>query len=132
MNITFWKIPKNLVMKKLATVLCFATVLIVNYSCSKSDIEKGFDCIGESIFEKVKHSPDASDPKKINFSVEYTGTETLKSVKWTFGDGTPSVEGQSVSHTYSAAGTYSVKADITIQHGSGTCTSSPVKSVTVN
>jgi len=119
-------------MKKIITILCFAAVLILNFSCGKDDIEKGIDCVAESIYQKVKHTADATDPKKINFSVEYTGDKTLKSVKWTFGDGTPSVEGVSVSHTYSAAGTYQVKADITVAEGNGTCTSSPVKSVTVN
>jgi hypothetical protein len=119
-------------MKKTATILCFVALLILNVSCGKDDIEKGIDCIGESIFEKVTHTADGANPKKINFAVEYSGSKTLKSVKWTFGDGTPAVEGVSVSHTYSAAGTYSVKADITVQEGKGTCTSSPVKSVTVN
>lgn len=126
------KILKNDAMKKTATVLCFAVLVVLNFSCGKDDIEKGIDCIAESVFEKVTHTADATNPKKINFAVEYTGTKTLKSVKWNFGDGTPAVEGVSVSHTYSAAGTYSVKADITIQNGKGTCTSSPVKSVTVN
>lgn len=119
-------------MKKIATILCFTAFLVLSFSCGKDDIEKGIDCIAESIYEKVIHTADATDPKKINFSVEYTGDKTLKSVKWTFGDGTPSVDGISVSHTYSAAGTYSVKADITVQDGKQTCTSSPVKSVTVN
>jgi len=119
-------------MKRTLIVLCFAALLGLSFSCGKDDIEKGIDCIAESIYEKVVHTTDATNPKKINFSVEYTGTKTLKSVKWTFGDGTPAVEGQSVSHTYSAAGTYSVKADITVEEGKGTCTSSPVKSVTVN
>lgn len=120
------------IMKNKFAILFIAVLSILSVSCGKDDIEKGIDCIGESLFEKVTHTPDAADSKKINFSVEYTGTKTLKSVKWTFGDGTPSVEGVSVSHTYSAAGTYSVKADITIQDGKGSCTSSPVKSVTVN
>jgi PKD repeat protein len=119
-------------MKKIFRSLCFATLLVLSFSCGKDDIEKGIDCIAESIYEKVTHTADATNPKKINFSVEYTGTKTLKSVKWTFGDGTPAVEGVSVSHTYSAAGNYSVKADITVEEGKGTCTSSPVKSVTVN
>lgn len=64
-------------MEKIATVLSFVTVLILNYSCSKSDIEKGIDGVAESIYQKVTHTADASNPKKINFSVEYTGTKTL-------------------------------------------------------
>ena len=119
-------------MKKVATILCFAAILVLNFSCGKDDIEKGIDCVAESIYEKVIHTADAANPKKINFSVEYTGNKTLKSVKWNFGDGTPTVEGQSVSHTYTTAGTYSVKADITVQEGKQVCTSSPVKSITVN
>ena len=122
-------------MKKIATILSLAALLTVSLSCEKDierAIDKGSDCAAESLYEKVVHTADATNPKKINFSVEYTGKKTLKSVKWTFGDGTPSVEGVSVSHTYSAAGTYQVKADITVAEGNGTCTSSPVKSVTVN
>lgn len=119
-------------MKTKFTIAFIAAVLLLGFSCSKSDIEKGIDCVGESLFVKLKHTTDGTNPKIINYSVEYTGTYTLKSVKWTFGDGTPTVEGTSVSHTYTAAGTYTVKADVTIQHGNGTCTSSPTKSVTVN
>jgi len=45
----------------------------------------------------------------MNYSVEYTGTGTLSSVKWTFGDGTTG-DGTTVTHTYNAAGTYEAKA----------------------
>lgn len=119
-------------MKKTVTILGFAAVMLLNYSCSKSDIENGIDCATESIFEKVIHKTDAENPKKVDFSVEYTGSKTLKSVKWNFGDGTPAVEGQSVSHIYTASGNYSVKSDITVQDGKETCTSSPVKTITIN
>lgn len=125
-------------MKTKFKIVCIAAILLLGFSCSKSDIDKGIDCVGESIFEKVTHTADATNTKKIDFKVEYSGTKTLKSVKWTFGDGTPAETvaatgtTASISHVYSAAGTYTIKADITIQNGSGTCTSSPTKSVTVN
>ena len=115
-----------------------AALFVLSISCSKSDIDKGLDCVGESLFEKVKHSTDATNPKKIDFTVEYSGTNTLKSVKFTFGDGTPAetitATGTTVStsHIYSTAGTYTAKAEITVQNGGATCTSSPTRSITVN
>lgn len=128
-------------MKKSATILCFVALLTLSLSCEhelEKALDKGIDCVEESLFEKVKHTTDATNPKKIDFTVEYSGKNTLKTVKWTFGDGTPAetvaATGTtvSISHIYSAAGTYTVKADITVQNGGGSCTSSPTRTVTVN
>lgn len=137
-NIVKNKPLKINVMKSKSPILMIAALFVLSISCSKSDIDKGLDCVGESLFEKVKHSTDATNPKKIDFTVEYSGTNTLKSVKFTFGDGTPAetvaATGTtvSISHVYSAAGTYTAKADITVQNGGATCTSSPTRSITVN
>lgn len=114
-------------------IICIVGVLLLGSSCSKSDIEKGIDCFGESFFMKFKHTTDPANAKKVDFVAKYTGEYEFQSVKWTFGDGTSeTTTGKTVSHTYTTAGTYNVKADITIKHGKASCTSSPIKSVTVN
>ncbi|MBF4492577.1 PKD domain-containing protein [Flavobacterium sp. JLP] len=120
-------------MKIKAINLFVITVLVLSFSCSKSDIERGIDCVAESTFIKLKHTADATNTKIINYEIEYTGTYALTSVKWTFGDGTTqTVSGKTVSHTYATGGTFAVKADVTIKKDKQTCTSSPTKSVTVN
>jgi PKD repeat protein len=125
-------------MKSKSPILMIAALFFLSISCSKSDIEKGVDCVGESLFEKVKNTTDPTNPKKVDFAVEYSGTNTLQSVKWNFGDGTPAetvtATGTtvSISHIYSAAGNYAVRADITVQKGGASCTSSPTRSMTVN
>ncbi|WPO79869.1 PKD domain-containing protein [Flavobacterium sp. KACC 22761] len=105
-------------------------------SCSKSEDEAIVNCFGDSILTELKHSADGTNSKIINYSIQYSGSNTVTSVKWTFGDGTPvqtvtSANG-AVSHTYTAAGTFEVKADVTLSKGGGSCTVSPKKSVTVN
>jgi hypothetical protein len=116
-----------------------AVVLLVSFSCGKDDIEKGVDCVAESLYVKIHNKTDETNIKKLDYSIEYTGTYTLKSVTWTFGDGTPSQTvavpsgtTSSISHIYTTAGTYTVKADVTVQNGKSNCTSSPTRSITVN
>ncbi|HKO77502.1 MAG TPA: PKD domain-containing protein [Flavobacterium sp.] len=120
-------------MKTKTTILFAVVILFLNFSCSKDDVSKGIDCVAESFFVKLKHTTDAANPKKINYEIEYTGSYTLSSVKWTFGDGTTeTVSGTTVSHIYTEAGTFTVKADVTIKKDNESCTSSHTKSVTVN
>lgn len=123
-------------MKKVTTILMFTLMFFMIISCSKSDDAAIVDCFGDSILTELKHSADGTNTKIINYSIYYSGSNTVTSVKWTFGDGTAvqTVTGTTgaVSHTYTAAGTYEVKADVTISKGGGSCTVSPKKSVTVN
>lgn len=118
-------------MKKMKRIFAVVIIAFLSISCSKHDDEEIVDCFGESILIQLKHSVDGADSKKINYPIEYAGTKTITSVKWTFGDGTTG-EGMNVSHTYAAAGTFEVKADVTTKEGSSACTSSPKKSITVN
>lgn len=120
-------------MKIKTTILFVAVALLLNFSCSKEDISHGIDCVGESFFMKIKHTTDATNTKKIAFAIEYSGVYTIKSIKVSFGDGiSETITGNVVSHEYATAGTFTVRADITIQKGKENCTSSPTKSVTVN
>ncbi|AWK03391.1 PKD domain-containing protein [Flavobacterium crocinum] len=123
-------------MKKITAILMFTTMFFMINSCSKSDDAAIVDCFGDSILTELKHSADGTNSKIINYSIQYSGSNTVTSVKWTFGDGTPAqtVTGTTgaVSHTYSAAGTFEVKADVTLSKGGGSCTVSPKKNVTVN
>lgn len=118
-------------MKRIVPVLLLALVFYMSNSCSKKDDEAIIDCLGESIFVKLHNSTDAGNPKLMNYSVEYTGTGTLVGVKWSFGDGTTGT-GAVVTHTYTAAGTYEAKAEVTIKKDGGECTSTPKRTVTVN
>jgi hypothetical protein len=123
-------------MKKIATILILTAVFFASNSCSKSDDEAIVDCFGDSILTELKHSADGTNSKIINYSIQYSGSNTVTSVKWTFGDGTPAQTVNSatgaVSHTYAAAGTFEVKADVTVSKSGGSCTVSPKKSITVN
>ncbi|OXB06474.1 PKD domain-containing protein [Flavobacterium pectinovorum] len=126
-------------MKNKFTIIVFVVASLLSFSCGKDDIEKGLDCVAESIYVKLHNKTDETNIKKMDYSIEYSGTYTLKSVKWNFGDGTPaqtvtvgSGTTTSISHIYAAAGTYTVKVDVSIQNGNSTCTSSPTRSITVN
>lgn len=123
-------------MKKIATILILTAVFFASNSCSKSDDEAIVDCFGDSILTELKHSADGTNSKIINYSIQYSGSNTVTSVKWTFGDGTPAQTVNSatgaVSHIYAAAGTFEVKADVTVSKSGGSCTVSPKKSITVN
>ncbi|CAA9197935.1 hypothetical protein FLA105534_01896 [Flavobacterium bizetiae] len=123
-------------MKKIATILILTAVFFASNSCSKSDDEAIVDCFGDSILTELKHSADGTNSKIINYSIQYSGSNTVTSVKWTFGDGTPAQTVNSatgaVAHTYAAGGTFEVKADVTVSKSGGSCTVSPKKSITVN
>ena len=117
-------------MKKMKRIFAVVIIAFLSISCSKHDDEEIADCFGESILVELKHTVDAGNSKKINFSIQYAGSKTISKVKWTFGDGSAVVTetGLTTSHTYTAAGTFEVKADVTVE----SCTVSPKKNVTVN
>lgn len=123
-------------MKKITAILILTMVLFMSNSCSKHDDEAIIDCFGDSILTSLKHSADETNSKIINYSIQYSGSNTVTSVKWTFGDGTPaqtvSTTTGAVQHTYTAAGTFEVKADVTLSKSGGSCTVSPKKNITVN
>lgn len=107
-------------------------ILFLNLCCSKSDQDHIADCLGDSTFTQLRHNADAVDPSRVDFSITYTGSRTLSSVKWDFGDGQTG-QGASVSHLYSRGGTYEVKADVqTTDASSYKCGHGIKKSITVN
>ena len=102
-------------------------------SCKK-DIEDSIDCLSDGFLISVSHTADAQDAKKITFKVTYSGDHKLdNSVKWDFGDGHTETSGTEVTHTYSNAGTFAVKAmDITVRNGDAWCAHEKDLTVTIN
>ncbi|WP_316788283.1 PKD domain-containing protein [Pedobacter frigoris] len=108
-------------------------MMIMGFVSCKKQAAGIIDCLGESILTSFSHTTDANNPKKVNFVVKYSGSHTLSSVKFEFGDGqTETVAGTTASHTYAGAGTYSVKARVTLKNNKATCEVDPVKQVVVN
>jgi len=113
-------------------VACTLVLSSVFFSCRKTT-EKIVDCFGQSLLTSFSHTTDAANPKKVDFTAKHSGELSIASVKFEYGDGqSQTVTGTTASHTYAAAGTYSVKARITLTNGKGTCETDPVRSVTVN
>lgn len=115
-------------MKKI-TLLIFAVISVLT-SCDKAE-EGIVDCAGQSLFIDINHTVSAG--RQVNFVVHYSGTShTLdNTVKWDFGDGTPlqTVSGNSVSHTFSSAGHYTVKAKVSLNDGG--CSYEPHEPITL-
>ncbi|MFH6993329.1 PKD domain-containing protein [Flavobacterium sp. FlaQc-48] len=119
-------------MKKAANFLVLLTIFFITNSCSEQ-LEAITNCLGESAQVEIKYSLDPVNARKINYSIKYTGSGTLNSVKWTFGDGTTeTVTGTKVTHTYETVGSYEVIADIKLRKETIDCNITPKKVVTVN
>ncbi len=117
-------------MKKILTISVFALVFFISNSCSKAE-ESIVDCAFESAYVQIHNSTDGTNPKLMNYSIEYTGSGTLQSVTWTFGDGKTGT-GAVVTHTYAAAGTYEAVATVTVKKDGSECGTTKKRTVTVN
>lgn len=56
-------------------------------------------------------------PATIDFGITTETHDSFYSVTWNFGDGSGSVQGESVQHTYNNAGSYNVSINIMTMHG---------------
>ncbi|RED24695.1 PKD domain-containing protein [Flavobacterium cutihirudinis] len=117
-------------MKRISKMLLVASVLFIGFSCSKTE-ESMVDCTFESAYSQIHNSTDATNPKLMNYSIEYTGSGTLQNVTWTFGDGGTGA-GAVVTHTYAAAGSYEAVATVTVKKDGSECTTTKKRTVTVN
>lgn len=114
-------------MKTKLPILLVSLFLFI--SCGKDTAEDIVDCMGQSLFSSVHHTFSTSDAREITFSVTHSDEPKIKSVDWNFGDGnSQKVNSESISHTYSAAGTFEVKATI---HLSNSCSFDKSKSITI-
>ena len=119
-------------MKIAAKILLLLTVIFISDSCTEEQIDSITNCWGQSSKVEIQYSLDPLNAKKITYSVKYEGSGSLNSIKWTFGDGKPTVEGLRVTHTYETAGNYEVQADITVRKDQENCNVIEKKNVQVN
>lgn len=114
--------------------LIHLTVVFSWVSC-KEVVETELDCTFESAYLSLKYQVDESNPLLVDFT--FVNKDTVDNrftldpeIKWDFGDGSPeTTQGLQISHTYSDAGSYDVKAYYTLRKGSTTCTSSKNKTI---
>lgn len=123
-------------MKTAAKILLLFIIFFVTNSCTEeeifSEIDSVTNCWGQSSRIEIQYSLDPLNAKKITYSVKYEGSGSLSSIKWTFGDGKPTVEGLKVTHTYETVGKYEVQADVTVRKDGQDCTVTGKKEVQVN
>ncbi|SFQ47699.1 PKD domain-containing protein [Parafilimonas terrae] len=114
---------------KEAFVLLFPAVLACT-SCSRDN--ENIDCIKEQILVKIEHTRHADNKNAIDFSINYTGSKTITSVNWNFGDGT-SLSGDSISvtHIYADTGLFITKASVNVVEDGASCTLTPDKKVRI-
>lgn len=88
-------------------------------SCSDKEEKSVVDCLGDAILTSIDHSASAQNSSLINFEVKYSGNYILDStVKWDFGDGKQQTgTGKTISHTYTAPGTYHVIGKVSVNNG---------------
>lgn len=118
-------------MKKIVTILVLSIIAFASNSCSK-ELDSIVDCTGETVLVKIEHNVDPANSKKINYSFTYAGSGSIRSIVWTFGDGSPSEAGNEVSHTYATSGSYTVKAQAKIRKDNNDCEVTPQRTLTVN
>ena len=91
--------------------LCMVTLSLI-VGCDESDLGIN-DCFSIGLLLDVSHT---TDGLTASFEINYDGSNTLNDeVRWDFGDGTSqTTTGRSAEHTYSASGSYDVKATVTL------------------
>lgn len=121
-------------MKNLILVLAVVCIVFVGfYSSCSSDSERIVDCITEQINLKLSHSLDTQNQKKSFYTVRYTGSLLLNNtIQWDFGDGQKAtLSGTTAEHIFTSAGKYTVKAKVTLNKGSSSCTTTLETTITI-
>jgi PKD repeat protein len=119
-------------MKTAAKILLLSIVFFVTNSCTEEQIDSITNCWGQSSKVEIQYFSDPLNAKKITYSVKYEGSGSLSYIIWTFGDGKKDGENLKVAHTYQAAGTYEVQADVTIIKDGENCTVTEKETVKIN
>ena len=112
-----------------ALLLLFAAVLACT-SCSRDN--ENIDCLKEQILVRIEHTHHADNKNAVDFSINYTGSKTITSVNWDFGDGA-SLSGDSISvtHIYTDTGLFITKAMVNVVQDGASCTLTPDKKVRI-
>lgn len=117
---------------KAKIILLVAVLGLTFSSCHKDDGEGIVDCFGDSILLIIHHSEDPSNTHIVNFTMHYSGSNTITGIDWNFGDGqTAHSTGTTISHTFASPGTFTVKGNTTLNKTSGNCTVNVPKEITV-
>lgn len=111
--------------------------LILVYSSCKDAVENAIDCSVETLYLNVHADVDTINPLLVHFT--FVNNDTIdnrftldQNITWDFDDGNKeTVSALEISHTYSDAGTYNVKAYYTLSNGSSSCSSNKEISVTL-
>jgi probable HAF family extracellular repeat protein len=95
------------------------------YTATVTVVDAGGEVAEDSVTVTVAHLVVTAEPvdtsvetgASVAFEATATGGAGGYTYRWDFGDGTPSVDGQSVSHAYQKDGTYTPKVTVTDAQG---------------
>ena len=117
-------------MKMQKLILGVMVAFLMLSSCKKED--KILDCFGEAVQASLQVTVNATNPKQVTTEVKYLGDKKVTNVEWEFGDGiTLSTSGLTTTHTYIAAGNYTVRARVTLNKGTVSCDIVPTRVVNI-
>lgn len=103
------------------------TLTVTNNGCSRTITKPAYIEIFPPVARFIVEPTDCNTPFQRTFTDDSDfGTSTITTWAWNFGDGTTSIE-QSPTHTYAAAGIYTVR--LTVSNGS--CTSTRTTTVRI-
>ncbi|MGB5403101.1 MAG: PKD domain-containing protein [Robiginitalea sp.] len=105
-------------------------LLFLMFACNgDDDVFQGIDCEQEIGLVQIEDDS-AQGGMTVQFSIQYSGNQSVRAVNWDFGDGTKD-SGTSVSHLYINSGTYQVQAQVSLGSGENECLAEPTTSVTI-
>lgn len=117
-------------MKMQKLILGVMVAFLMLSSCKKE--EKILDCYGEAVKASVLVTVNTTNPKQVTTEVKYSGDKKVTNVQWEFGDGiTVTTTGLTSTHTYTAAGSYTVRARVTLNKETVSCDIVPTRAVNI-